>query len=108
MASRSYVDTRRGVWTVLLRRPAPYVDHLMRDDRSMRTTLDLDDDVLQTVKELAAFQGSTAGKVLSDLARKALAPTAKARVRNGVPLLPARPGAPRLTMKRVNDLRDEP
>ena len=73
----------------------------------MRTTLDLDDDVLQTVKELAAFRGSTAGKILSDLARKALQPKAKAHVRNGVPLLPIRPGAPRLTMKRVNALRDE-
>ena len=73
----------------------------------MRTTLDLDDDVLQAVKELAAFQRSTAGKVLSDLARRALEPSGRApRVRNGVPLLPLRPGAPRLTMKRVNELRD--
>jgi hypothetical protein len=74
---------------------------------TMRTTLDLDDDVLLTVKELAALQGKTAGKVLSDLARKALQPTDKTRVRNGVPLLPVRRGAPRLTMKRVNELRDE-
>ena len=73
----------------------------------MRTTLDLDDDVLLAVKELALFRGSTAGKVLSDLARKALEPSAKSRIRNGVPLLPARPGAPKLTMKRVNELRDE-
>ena len=56
MASRSYVDTRRGVWTVLLRRPAPYVDHLMRDDRSMRTTLDLDDDVLRRSKSSQLFR----------------------------------------------------
>jgi hypothetical protein len=74
----------------------------------MRTTLDVDDDVLQAVKELAAFRGSTAGKVLSDLARAALAPAVTARVRNGVPLLPLRPGATRLTMKQVNDLRDLP
>ena len=73
----------------------------------MRTTLDVDDDVLLAVKELAIFRGSTAGKVLSDLARKALEPSAKSRIRNGVPLLPARPGAPKLTMKRVNELRDE-
>jgi hypothetical protein len=79
----------------------------MRDDPNMRTTLDLDDDVLQAVKELAAFRGSTAGRVLSELARKALEPAAKTRVRNGVPLLPVRPGAARLTMKRVNELRDE-
>jgi len=80
----------------------------MRDVTGVRTTLDLDDDVLQAVKELAAFQGSTAGKVLSGLARKALEPSGKKpRVRNGVPLLPVRPGGTRLTMKRVNELRDE-
>jgi hypothetical protein len=81
----------------------------MRDDRLVRTTLDIDDDVLQAAKELAASRASTAGKVLSDLARKALQPARTLRVRNGVPLLPRRPaGAPRPTMKLVNDLRDEP
>ena len=74
----------------------------------MRTTLDLDDDVLQAAKEIAAARGMTAGKVLSELARKGLTPTKTGRVRNGVPLLPRRPaGAPRPTMKQVNDLRDE-
>ena len=73
----------------------------------MRTTLDLDDDVLQAVKELAEFRGSTAGRVLSELARKALEPAGRPRLRNGVPLLPSRPDAPRLTMKKVNELRDE-
>jgi hypothetical protein len=74
----------------------------------MRTTLDLDEDVLQAAKEMAEARGTTAGKVLSDLARKALAPARSPRVRNGVPLLPHRPaGAPPLTMKRVNALRDD-
>jgi hypothetical protein len=73
----------------------------------VRTTLELDDDVLQAAKEIAAARGSTAGKVLSDLARKALEPSRALRVRNGVPLLPRRPaGAPRPTMKLVNELRD--
>ena len=40
----------------------------------MRTTLDLDDDVLQAAKEIAAAKGLTAGKVVSDLVRKALEP----------------------------------
>jgi hypothetical protein len=81
----------------------------MRDDPVMRTTLDLDEDVLQAAKELAAARGSTAGKVLSELARKALTPARAARVRNGVPLLPRRPaGARRPTMQLVNDLRDDP
>lgn len=73
----------------------------------MRTTLDLDPDILQAAKELAATKGSTVGKVISDLARKALEAPRAARVRNGVPLLPRRPaGAPKPTMKLVNDLRD--
>ena len=82
----------------------------MRDDqRTMRTTLDLDDDILQAAKELAAARGSTAGKVLSDLARRGLAREGEsARVRNGVPLLAERPPSDaRVTLKRVNELRDE-
>ena len=75
----------------------------------MRTTLDLDDDVLQAAKELAASRGLTAGQVVSELARKGLEAPRATRIRNGVPILPRRPaGAPRPTMKRVNELRDAP
>lgn len=75
---------------------------------SMRTTLDIDDDLLQVAKELATSRHTTAGRVVSDLLRKALEPTRTARVRNGVPILPRRPaGAPRPTMKLVNSLRDD-
>jgi len=81
---------------------------MMRDDRRVRTTLDIDEDVLQVAKELAASRRTTAGRVLSDLARKALEPSRSTKVRNGVPLLPRRPaGAPRPTMKLVNSLRDD-
>lgn len=74
----------------------------------MRTTLDLDEDVLLAAKELALAQGTTAGKIVSALARKGLAPDRSARARHGVPVLPHRPkGAPRPTMKLVNDLRDD-
>jgi len=38
----------------------------------MRTTLDIDEDVLSAAKELAKAQNSTAGKVISELVRKAL------------------------------------
>jgi len=81
----------------------------MFDAWLVRTTLDIDDDVLQSAKELAATRGTTAGKVLSELARKGLTPEKATRVRNGVLLLPPRPpGTPRLTMKLVNELRDDP
>jgi Arc/MetJ family transcription regulator len=38
----------------------------------MRTTLDIDDDVLQAAKEIARREKKTAGKVVSMLARSAL------------------------------------
>jgi hypothetical protein len=80
----------------------------MHDDRMMRTTLDLDPDILQAAKEMASVNGTTAGRVISDLVRKALEPGDPPRIRNGVPLLPSRgPGAPKITMQFVNDLLDE-
>jgi hypothetical protein len=75
----------------------------------MRTTLDVDDDVLRAAKEIAVNRGTTAGRVLSDLARKALEPAESVEIRNGVLLMPRRPkGSPPLTMELVNSLRDEP
>jgi predicted molibdopterin-dependent oxidoreductase YjgC len=38
----------------------------------MRTTLDIDDDVLQAAKELARREGKTAGHIVSELARRGL------------------------------------
>jgi len=73
----------------------------------MRTTLDLDLDVLQAVKEIGASRGLSAGQVVSELVRKALASPRSARVRNGVPLIMRRAGSPPLTMAAVNQLRDE-
>ena len=71
--------------------------------------MDIADDVLQAVRELAELRGETLGALISSLARKGLeAPAADATIRNGVPLLPRRrEGAPKTTMKLVNALRDE-
>jgi hypothetical protein len=59
----------------------------------MRTTLDLDEDILLAAKEIAGKQGKTAGKVLSDLARRGLrAPPNRAptpRLEKGFEVLPA-------------------
>lgn len=80
----------------------------MLDDQPMRTTLDIDDDILQAAKEIAASRETTAGHVLSELARKGLEPTRPLKVRNGVPLLPRRSKrTPRPTMDLVNRLSDE-
>lgn len=75
---------------------------------AMRTTLDVDDDVLQAARELAENRRKTIGQVLSDLARQALEPASRRSVRNGVPLLARRRrGSPKPTMELVNRLRDD-
>ena len=73
----------------------------------MRTTLDIEDDVLQAAKELANREGSTAGRVISELARRGLnAPRRRnpITVKNGVPLLPSRGGV--VTAEHVRELMD--
>lgn len=47
----------------------------------MRTTLDIDDDILAAAKELSRRQSTSAGKVLSQLARQALTASAPEPVR---------------------------
>jgi hypothetical protein len=77
-------------------------------NRGMRTTLDIDEDVLESAKTLAAKRGTTAGRVLSELARSALAPRGRAsRMRNGVPVLPTQRLARIVTPENVNRLGDE-
>jgi hypothetical protein len=80
----------------------------------MRTTLDIDDDVLAAAKDLAKVEGKTMGEVISDLARKALtAPTgsgfAEARAAFGAadwPTLPNREGVV-VTQETVDRILDE-
>jgi hypothetical protein len=60
----------------------------------MRVTLDIDDDVLAAAEHLASRQKSSAGQVISDLARTALVlpPAPQATFENGVWVLPRRGG----------------
>lgn len=75
----------------------------------MRTTLDIEEDVLHATKELAARERSTTGKVISRLVRKALIGDCEhnreVKYRNGVPLLPRRGVI--VTNELVNRIRDE-
>jgi len=82
---------------------------MMRDaQRVVRTTLDIDADVLQAAKDIAVRRRTTAGRILSELARSALEPVSRGeQTRNGVPLLPGRAGEGIVTADLVNRLRDE-
>jgi hypothetical protein len=76
----------------------------------MRTTLDIQDDVLQAAKELAQQEGTTAGEVISNLARRGLNVPAthknnRPATRGGVPVLPSRGEV--VTLEHVRKLRDQ-
>lgn len=72
----------------------------------MRTTLAIDDDVLDAARAIADQSHRTVGSVISDLARRALKRPQSGRVRNGIPLLSARADVI-VTKDIVNALRDE-
>ncbi|MGA2185876.1 MAG: CopG family transcriptional regulator [Bryobacteraceae bacterium] len=73
----------------------------------MRTTLDLDENLVQIARQLAQQRGMTIGRVVSELALESLEPKASAKLRNGVPLFAPRSGTRKPHLKLVNELRDE-
>jgi hypothetical protein len=57
---------------------------------------------------MASMERKSVGEVISTLARQAMRPTpSRHGTRNGVPLLPVRPGAPRVTSELVRQLQEE-
>ncbi len=73
----------------------------------MRTTLDLDDELLAAAKPLAKERGVSLGRLISELAQQSLQTKSKGRMRNGFRLLEREPGAPIPTLELINRLRDE-
>jgi hypothetical protein len=82
----------------------------------MRTTLQLDDDVLAAARVLARQRRVSLGVVISELARKALVAPAQSlksssgvlpEERNGLPLLPWTPDGAPVDLELVNHLRDD-
>jgi hypothetical protein len=75
----------------------------------VRTTVDLDDDVLAAVRSLARVQGRSLGMVISDLVRRGLSPVSRIDQGPGsFPIFEPPPGAPPLTIETVRAaLEDE-
>jgi hypothetical protein len=74
----------------------------------MRTTIDIADDVLLEVKEIAARQKKSTGSVVSNLLRDVLqSKPSKREYHNGVPLLPRRSHGLGISALLVKRLRDE-
>jgi hypothetical protein len=77
----------------------------------MRTTLDIDNSVLEAIKELARRQHRSAGEVASELIRRALTQPAVSGVREppakyGFRPFPAADSSESVTNEQVNKLRD--
>ncbi len=72
----------------------------------MRTTVDLEEDVILAAKEIAKQRGNTLGQVISDLARQALTRRTSISTKHGLPLFPVQPNAGVVTLELVNRLRD--
>lgn len=73
----------------------------------MRTTLNLDPDVLEAARRMASEQGRTLGAIVSDLARRGLQAPERIRYEGDFPVFDVGEGAPPLTALTVAEASDE-
>jgi hypothetical protein len=73
----------------------------------MRTTLNLDDDVLELLKDYADRRSVALGKAASDLVRRGLTAPVQTRMVNGfhVVVLPA--NSPKVTSEKIKQLLED-
>jgi len=67
----------------------------------MRTTLNIDDDILGAARSLADEQGRSLGEIVSDLARKGLTAERRVTYEGAFPVFQVREGAPPITPEMV-------
>ncbi len=72
----------------------------------MRTTLDIDEDVLNAAKELARRENASAGQVVSRLLREILTRTTETGSRSATGFRPFSQAGRVVTNEQVNALRD--
>jgi hypothetical protein len=73
----------------------------------MRTTLVIEDDVLEAARSLAESEGRSVGEVLSELARRGLAPRPQDAVEDDFPVFSVSPGAKPITLEIVQRALEE-
>lgn len=72
----------------------------------MRTTLSLDDDVVEIAKDYAAVKNVSLGAAVSDLVRKGIEAPPPIRMVNGIAVLDLPPDSPVVTSERVRKVLD--
>lgn len=73
----------------------------------MRTTLNLDDDVLEILKEYAENRSVALGKAASELVRRGVSTPTPTRMVNEFVVFDLPPDSPRITTERVKELESE-
>jgi hypothetical protein len=73
----------------------------------MRTTLNLDDDVVEILKEYAESRSVGLGKAASELVRRGSSTPTPTRLVNGFVVFDLPPDSPRITSERVKELESE-
>jgi len=74
----------------------------------VRTTIDLDDELLRTAKAISEANRQTLSRVISDLAWKGLRPEPrKYKFRNGFPVLAAPPSARTYSPEHIKEIEGE-
>ena len=73
----------------------------------MRTTLNLDDDVLEILKEYADSRSLALGKAASDLVRRGLAAPIQTRMENGFYTIVLPEDSPIVTSEHVRKLLED-
>jgi hypothetical protein len=73
----------------------------------MRTTLNLDDDVLEMVRRYSEARSVALGKAASELLRKGFSTPTPTRIVNGIVVFDVPPDSPRITSERVKELESE-
>jgi hypothetical protein len=73
----------------------------------MRTTLAIDDDILNAARSLSEAEGKSLGEVISELARRGLAPRPESVLEDGFPVFAVSPGAKPITLEMVQKALEE-
>lgn len=75
----------------------------------MRTTLEIDDDVMQAAREMARLKNQGVGRAISDLARRGLVPETSpvVELEDGIPVWKHGSGAVAVTSEMVRNLADD-
>jgi len=77
------------------------------DCREVRTTINLDDDLVPTVKQYAESRSIPVGKAVSELVRKGINAFPRTRTVNGLQVIDLSENSSRVSAEHVRGLQDD-